>query len=304
VVTIDTEVDKDPVWRVSKPASFESVVRGVPEILTPLFDEFGVVPTYLLSGEVIEDDDCLEVLRSLDRAELGTHLHGDFVEPGRRLFPSNMAGDPADAVQCQYPAEVELAKLRTLTEMFEAAFGRRPTAFRAGRFGMGPDTLQSLASLGYAVDSSVTPGLVWRYPQATVDFRDWSQEPVRVDTPAGPIVEVPVGVRAGGLAARIAERSPGWVAGAMRRVVGDSATDLWLRPSWGDASGLLRYVREVPGDILVLMFHSVEVTPGASPYAATERDVARIVAGLRRLFEHCEESGISFCGLSEAAELV
>src|SRR5688500_8148340 len=100
-VTIDTEVDKDANWRVSPAASFDSVRQGIPEVLTPLFDEFGVVPTYLLSAEVIEDAESRKVLGDLSRCELGTHLHGDFVEPNRRLFASNMAGDPAMAVQAE-----------------------------------------------------------------------------------------------------------------------------------------------------------------------------------------------------------
>src|SRR5580658_4448688 len=102
IVTIDTEVDKDCRWRISDPASFSSVRHGIPDILSPLFDEFGVEPTYLLSPEVIEDGPCGEILAGLDRAELGTHLHPEFVAPERTLDSRTMAGRPANAVQCAY----------------------------------------------------------------------------------------------------------------------------------------------------------------------------------------------------------
>ena len=138
----------------------------------------------------------------------------------RRLDASNMAGAPADAVQSEYSAELEYEKLRFLTDAFEAAFGYRPRAFRAGRFGIGPNTFEALARLGYAVDSSVTPGIVWRYPQRTLDFSAWSTEPKFVDTAAGSLVELPVGVRPGGRLAALARRAPHPVARAMRGLLG------------------------------------------------------------------------------------
>ena len=301
VVTIDTEVDKSANWNVSPDASFDSVRRGIPEVLTPLFDEFGVVPTYLLSAEVFEDDECRDVLGGLAQCELGTHLHGDFVEPNRRLFVSNMAGDPAMAVQAEYPPQVEREKLRNLTDGFTAAFGYRPTSFRAGRFGLGPATLESLASLGYIVDSSVTPGLIWDYPQARIDFSDWDSSGRRIDTQHGCIVELPVGIRPKGVATRLTRGSSKSVRRGLRAIGRDGALDLWLRPSWGDAGQLIRYVTGSPDEVLVLMFHSMEIIPGASPYAATDADVARIVESMRGLFEFCAEEDIHFCSLSEAA---
>lgn len=300
IVTIDTEVDKDRRWQVSTPVTFESVVTGVPGLLSPLFDEYGVVPTYLLSPEVMEDSDCADVMRALgDRAELGTHLHGEFISPERRLDRSNMAGALADTAQCQYGKELEAAKLASLTELFRATFGRRPTSFRAGRYGLGPDTFSSLASLGYKVDSSVTPGLVWRYPQATLDYRSWGTDPIWIETPSGPLLEAPVGIRAGGPVAPIVDEAPRWVARGLRGILGDRARHLWLRPSWVDGPGLIRYVKGTSSRTLVLMFHSIEITPGASPYAADTSDVARIVASLRGLFEHCIATGIGFCGLTD-----
>ncbi len=305
IVTIDTEVDKDAHWRISTPASFSSVRRGVLETLSPLFDEYGVVPTYLLSGEVIENGRCVQALAELGaRAELGTHLHGEFVEPQRSLWPQTMAGRTADAVQCAYPPELEATKLATLTNLFTSTFGQRPTAFRAGRYALSDHTFEALTALGYLVDSSVTPGLRWRFPEATVDYRSWSTEPRWVEAPSGRILELPIGIRAGGRPARWIERAPPVVASGVRAVVGDPARHWWLRPTWGDGDTLIRYVESSEDRFMVLMFHSMEIVPGCSPYAAHPTDCARIVTSLRDLFAHCVCENICFCSLSEAAGLV
>ena len=66
-----------------------------------------------------------------------------------------------DAFQRDYPPDVEAAKLRDLTELFSRTFGRSPTSFRAGRFGIGPHSIPILEELGYLVESSVTPHMDW-----------------------------------------------------------------------------------------------------------------------------------------------
>ena len=304
IITIDTEVDKGTAWRISSPPAFDSVRRGVPEVLSPLFEEFGAVPTYLLSAEVIEDGWSSEILGGLgDRAELGTHLHAEFVEPGRTLSTATMAGRAADALQCEYPPEIEAAKLAALTELFTKTFGRSPTAFRAGRYALGDTTLEVLVRLGYTVDSSVTPGLRWKYEDTTLDYRRWSPAPKRLDVPSGAIIEIPVGVRPGGPVARFIRYSPAPIAGATRRALGRRARELWLRPTWEDGRALATYVDRAPERLLVLMFHSIEIIPGASPYAATPAECDRIISSLRFLLRHCTREGIAFVTLSKAAEI-
>jgi hypothetical protein len=44
---------------------------------------------------------------------------------------------------------------RGLTDTLEAAFGTRPTVYRAGRYGVGPNTAELLQELGYEIDVSV-----------------------------------------------------------------------------------------------------------------------------------------------------
>jgi hypothetical protein len=303
VVSIDTEVDKGPDWRISAASSFRSVTEGVPGVLSPLFARYGAVPTYLLSPEVIEDEEASAVLAGLGAtAELGTHLHPQFVEPQRELRPGNMAGRAADAIQAQYPREIEAAKLRELTETFARRFQQRPTAFRSGRYGSSDHTLALLAGLGYKVDSSVTPGLRWRYAEGVVDFRGWSGTPRAVETPSGQIVELPISIMGGGRLAKCVEALPGLPRRVAARVLGPRGSFQWLRPTWAEPGELARHVSTSDQQVLVAMFHSLEVVPGASPYAADTEGVARIVASLEGLLRHCADNGIEMVGMTTAAQ--
>lgn len=305
VVSIDTEVDKSANWRISDPPSYRSIVEAVPRIFSPLFERYDANPTYLLSPEVIEDDEVAGVLADLGTsAELGTHLHTQFVEPRRELWPADMGGRAADHVQRQYPRDVEAAKLGALTELFTGRFGRPPTSFRSGRYGSSEHTLELLAGLGYVVDSSVTPGLVWRYAQGTVDYRGWSTGPRVVETAAGSIVELPLSIRAGGRLAPVLQELPPLARRAAGKVLGPRAGFSWLRPSWAKPGELAGYVAASSENVLVAMLHSMEVVPGASPYAIDDGTADRIVRSLEELLRHCADHHIQVVGMTAAARRV
>ena len=302
LVTIDTEVDKDARWRIANPVSFRSIVDAVPNVFEPLFTRHGVRPTYFLSPEVIENEACAGVLAGLgDRVELATHLHAEFVAPDRRLFVETMAGEPADAIQKQYSRAVEAAKLATLTDMFRTTFGRAPMAFRAGRYGASEHTFEILAQLGYRVDSSVTPGLHWKYAEGELDYRAWRPEPRWIDTRAGRLLELPLSIQPRWPLGMTAARFLPSIARVVPRVLGDSRAFTWLRPSWLSGTDLISYVERSDERILVLMLHSIEGVAGASPYAATNDDVRRIMSAMDELFSHCRKTGIEFSTATEAA---
>ncbi|MCB0834686.1 MAG: hypothetical protein KDC45_14555, partial [Bacteroidetes bacterium] len=153
MISIDTECDKDKNWNIPRPLGFENIHSGVQNVLHPVFMETESIPTYLLSPEIILSKACVDTFSGLPgRFELGTHLHSEFIEP-----ESEPEAVGTFQFQGDLPEPIEQAKLTRLTEIFEKAFGYRPTSFRAGRFGIGPRTLRFLADLGYLVDSSVFP---------------------------------------------------------------------------------------------------------------------------------------------------
>lgn len=303
IVTLDTEVNKAPDWRISNPVSFSSVTQGIPAIFSPLFWKHGIRPTYLLSYEVMEDLDSCRVLASLgDSAELGTHLHVDFTPPDRTLFPERMKGKRGNGIQAQLSVELEEAKLASLTNLFFQRFGYYPVSFRSGRYGISSSTYSLLAKLGYKVDSSITPGLLWKYDEGHVDFRNAKVGPDWISTADGSILELPISVLPGGAIARFARDLPELPGIMIKRLFGQRSNYLWLRPSWESGDRLIQYVNRSQERFLVLMLHSMEVIPGASPYCQNISDSKRIVSSMDSLFSFARKAGIKFCTLAEAYE--
>ena len=85
IISIDTECDKDKNWKVIKPLSFIGVYEGV-NILEKIFDKYNIRAVYLLSPEVIYDEKSVLIFKDLLKkgVELGTHLHGEFIEPNKK----------------------------------------------------------------------------------------------------------------------------------------------------------------------------------------------------------------------------
>jgi hypothetical protein len=300
-VTIDTECDKGRGWRSQRPMSFSGVHDGIVARLQPLFRAHRAKPTYLLSPEVIRDPRSADSLARLDGShELGAHLHGEYAEPGAH------EPDVTRDFQREYPRDVERAKMEYLTVLFKRTFGRAATSFRAGRFGIGPASVPILEELGYAVESSVTPFVDWSKVANGLSFvgaptQPYHPDPVHPEREGeSPILEVPVTIRP-----RLLSRAP---------LVGKLLEPRWLRPTHGTEGQIvavardeIRAAREAgPRGPVVLnaMFHNVEIIPGASPYAHSERDARGILGRLGALLDFASKEGIQVVGLSDVPELV
>lgn len=301
-VSIDTESDKGKGWRSRRPMSFEGITDGVVKRLHPLFERFGAKPTYLLSPEVLRDEACVETFRKLaPSSELGTHLHGEFAEPG--AFEPDVTKD----FQRDYPPDVERQKLTYLTDLFIRAFDHQPQSFRAGRFGIGAATIGILESLGYAVESSVTPNMDWTSSGAPgLSFKGAPTQPYHPDPhePERPgsstILEVPVTIRR-----RLLNAVPG---------IGRRVEPRWLRPTRGTEAGLVHVAEDEIAEarrlgpqrpvILNAMFHNVEVVPNTSPYASNDEEARGILDRLRALLTFARREGIAVVGLADVPEIL
>lgn len=314
-ISIDTEIDKSPTWTVSPGLTFRSVTEGIPERFTPLFDEHGARPTYLLSGEVIEDEASVRVLKATRGCELGTHLHGEFVEPHRRR--SDMANERTSDMQCTYSEDIELLKMRNLSDMFTTRFGRRPLSFRAGRFGVGGNTVRCLEELGYLVDSSVTPTLRWDYPEGLVDFSRAGNQPYRpsredIASPGDSrLLEVPVSITTSvpGVALRRLRAVQG--SGSLQKAVNVLLPSIWLRPSHTSSERmvqaigkLLRMNEDRDTVVLNMMLHSMEVVPNASPVTRSEDEVDALIQRIDDVLRYGRRKDFRFVQLHEVNELL
>jgi len=301
-ITIDTECDKGARWKCEHPIAFTGVTRGIPERLTPLFRMYRAKPTYLLSPEVMRDEASVETLRALgNEADLGSHLHGEFAEP-EAFIPEETA-----VFQRDYPRETERAKLTYLTSLFKTTFGRHPKTFRAGRFGIGPNSIPLLSELGYEVESSVTPGVDWASSGAKgLSFPNAPTQPYTPDEAepwkrgSASLLEVPITIRS-----RAAQKLP---------LVGKWIEARWLRPTRGSEEEIVSVARDeiaearkVSSDrpvVLTAMFHNVEIVPGKSPYAANEDEANQILKRLGALLAFATRENIAVVGLSEIPGLL
>lgn len=297
-VSIDCECDKGRGWRSQRPLSFRGIEDGIARRLQPLFRAFGAKPTYLLSAEVLRDARSAEILRTLAGShEHGTHLHGEYIDPG--AHEPEVTRD----FQRDYPREIEAQKLANLSFLFRSVFGYAATSFRAGRFGIGPHSLGILESLGYRVESSVTPFLSWESAGAKgLVFKGAPTQPYHPDPArpgragASPMWEVPVTIRPHRFA-----RVP---------VIGDRIEHRWLRPTRGTNTSLVAVAQEeihagAAGPIILnCMFHNVEIIPGASPYADDEIQARAILNRLRALLVFAKSHNVQVIGLSDVPEVL
>lgn len=309
-VSIDTECDKSADWSVRQPVRCQNVRYGVESVLRGLVERWGARFTFLLSGEVAEDPQAVDATCRLGGAEIGAHLHGEFVEPN-----ADWSCTRTDTPQCEYPRTLEREKLLTLTRTIERVTGLRPESFRAGRFGYSESTFAFLSEQGYVVDSSVTP--FWRQSFRGGITRDhWGERPepfVILADGQGGIVEIPVTIAVPGLL-----RFPsGLLALGKRRelarkvlkgISGNKGRAVWLRPIRSTAGEMIRLMESVlecwrgpKPAVLNMMFHSNELMAGMSPYCQTDDDVARLRRDLDEVLGWCYRNRVGFSTLSDTA---
>jgi hypothetical protein len=310
VITIDVEPDCSSTWHYSDPLRFKGVSEGIAQILQPLFNTFDVTPTYLINNVVLEDDCSVKTLLQLQgKYELGTHLHPEFIEPFKKY--EDYAGKKGEANCCFYPPHIESEKIKNITTLFENRFGYKPGAFRAGRYSAGSNTMSSLASLGYLVDTSITPHICWndKSREKPVDFTNAPEQPyfmegedITMENTSGEILQVPISIA---LKKRPFLRefivSGGGLHHALRKY-----KPVWLRPYYSSANEMIELAKQYnlayqnrDKMVLNMMFHNVELLPGLSPYTQSEAKSREYLEQLKIFFTFCKQENFNCIGLSD-----
>lgn len=289
MVVVDTEEEFD--W--SAPWSREATtVRHMERIdlLQGLCASFGVKPVYVVDYPIASQAQGwrpLRVFLESGEAVIGAHLH-PWVTP-----PYEEELNARNSYHGNLPEPLERAKLESLTRQIQDSFGIAPTIFKAGRYGIGPNTYRLLAALGYRIDLSPAPPLDFSRDGGP----DFSRQTCRAyrDSASGLLVLPGTGAFCGWWPGD-GERMYRWAASSWRsklRAVGAlsrSRAVLRVRLSPEDypltemmtlTDALLRR-----GDrCFVLSLHSPSVMPGGTPYARTEEDVAKLLNSLKGYFE-------------------
>jgi hypothetical protein len=308
IVSIDTEEDN---WHRSRQDVTCENIGELPR-QAEFFNRLGVRPTYFTTYRVATDPRAADLIREVGAggAEIAGHLHPWNTPPLTEPFT------PRNSMLKNLPLELQVAKVQRLTGTLEEAFGVRPRAFRAGRYGLGRDTVAALLRCGYEVDSSVTPSVSWEefddgptFVGAPLDV--YRLAPGRnVNQPAenGELIEVPLSCGFG--------RRPFSIWGRLHRAL-DVPGLRWLRSlckhtalspevaSVADMLTLSRRLLERGVRHLHLSWHSPSLRPGLSPFAATAADVARLYASVEEYLGRLSQiTPLTFVTVSEAAAVL
>ncbi|AQR72917.1 polysaccharide deacetylase family protein [Sphingomonas sp. LM7] len=274
-IFVDTEEEFDWGAPFRRDARGTSHMAAMPDAHAR-FAAHGVPLTWLVDHPIATCPRSIEILGSLmddGRSAIGTQLH-PWVNPPfdeelcvRNSFTGNL------------PAGLEERKLAVLTDAIAAAFGARPLVYRAGRYGIGPNTLGTLARLGYRADTSMRSG----YDYSGEGGPDFAAIPNHAfhTGPADSIVELPLttiftGVlrRGGaGLHARLGRVPRGRGVASRLKLLSRVA----LTPEDMPLEEALEAVRVAVGEGLRLLnfsFHSPSVEPGHTPYVRDAADLA------------------------------
>jgi hypothetical protein len=303
LIVVDTEEEFD--W--TRPFARDSVgTKAIPAQARAheVYDRFGVVPTYVIDYPVATDPEAVRFLRSLrdaGKAEIGAHLHPWVTPPHEEEVTTRYS------YHCNLPPDLERAKIECLTDAIEKSFGARPTAFKAGRYGYGPNTGKVLAELGYRVDCSFVPHTDLS-GDGGPDFRGVPDVPHWLDNG---LLEVPLSVGFLGVVPALGEKaawlfdSPGaerlHLPGVLARtgLVARSRLSPEGTPA-AEQCRLLEAMARRGHRTFSLTYHSPSLEPGHTPYVRDEDGLARFLADIEQVLTFFrDEMGGRFTTLSD-----
>lgn len=297
IVTVDVEEEFD--WRapLDRRQRATTAMEAFPEAHRR-FAEAGAPLLCLVDYPIACDPWSVDILRDVvadGRSEVGAQLHA-WVNP-----PHEEGRGAPDSYPGNLPPALEAAKLDRLTGAIAAAFGVAPRAYRAGRYGIGPNTMRLLAERGYRVDSSVRSRYDYR-ADGGPDFRAVGPAAYRV----GEVMELPLTTiftgrgRAGGERLDRALRVIPTGLGMASRL--SLLSRVALTPEDMPVADALRAVDAAVADkirLLVFSFHSPSLTPGHTPYVRDADGLRTFWAWWAAMFARLDRLGVRAASLEE-----
>lgn len=279
LVVVDTEEEFDWGEPFSREARETDNIREQHRAQA-ILDRHGATPLYVIDHPVASDSWAMGWLRETvddGRSEVGTHLHPWVTPP----FSEQVSAE--NSYGCNLEPALEREKIVALTDLIAAGMGQRPVHFRAGRYGLGHGTLQTLRALEYRTELSIPPHSNFARDGGP-SFYGWSNEPFWHGSVGG-LLGIPVTTGFTGHAKGL---------GPVSAPILDNSVVRSLRvPSALAGLGLLercrmtvegvplaalqRVMRSLVNDgqrLLTLSYHSSTLLPGATTYAknTAERD--------------------------------
>lgn len=312
VVTVDVEEDQ---WGIVPHA--QATARNVYRLprLQRVLNEFGIIPTYLLTYPVVRDPCAVGVLREILHAgecEIGMHCHPWNTPPYEERLNSH------NSMLCNLTQTLQFDKLQRLHEAIENHLGIAPVAFRSGRWGFDAGVAENIVRLGYRIDTSVTPYTSWAQASGP-DFSQVSPRPYTFTQGLrsgleshGRLAEVPatIGYLHGEFqaCARVIQRlnrAPlaGFKLGSLLSRL-RLLRKVWLSPEMETPAMMMQLVRQMRSqgyEWLNLVFHSSALLGGCGPFVRTQDDEPRFLDKLQMFLRLATQAGVQPVPLSHAA---
>ena len=289
VVVVDTEEEFDWSADFSRCNTSVKAMRFIIR-MQRIFDEYHIRPVYVVDYPVASQPEGYRPLQEIydsGRCVIGAHLH-PWVNP-----PFEEEVSPFNSFPGNLPRSLEAAKLRVLTDCISEKFGQRPIIYKAGRYGVGPNTAEILEEQGYEIDLSVCPYMDYA-AEGGPDFTSSFPVPYCFGTQG--LLEVPLTVGFAGVLRRWGPQlhrvaSRGLLAflhgpGVLARL--GLLNKIWLSPEGYLGRDLIPLVRALYRDglrIFSFALHSPSVDYGHTPYVRSQRDLQDFLSRCRMFFD-------------------
>ncbi len=296
-VFVDAEEEFDWAAPLTRAGHSITAIHALPDAHRR-FAARGVPLTYMIDYPIATDPHAVDILRGVIEdgvSAIGTQLHA-WVNP-----PFDEPLTPVNSYAGNLDRDLEAAKLDLLTSAITAAFGRTPRAYRAGRYGIGPNTAALLIARGYRIDSSMRAA--YRYTaDGGPDFRAIGNAAFRM----GSLVELPLttvftgAARWGGTALHDALGAIPKARGAFARA--GLLSRVALTPEDMPVSDVLEAIAVSVGEgvrLLNFSFHSPSLAPGHTPYVRDAADLAAFFHWWEAVLRDLDRRGVAPASLDE-----
>ncbi len=300
MLVVDTEEEFD--WQAPFDRNNRSVtITDAMERGQAYFARAGICPLYVADYPVIDDPRAGPMLArwvAEGQADVGAHCH-PWVNP------------PHDEQVCIFnsfagnlPAELERAKITALRDRLTEVIGKAPIAFRAGRYGVGPNTAAILHELGFRVDTSIRSGFDYS-AQNGPDFTGLPVHPYRTG-PGQALLELPLSTAFVGSLRDVGKKVQAMIegrglatgffarAGLLQRIP--------LTPEGVTAEQTMRAIDRLLADgqrLLMFSFHSPTLAPGHTPYVRDAGEQDAFYRWWDKVLAHLAARGVHPAGLDD-----
>lgn len=265
------------------------------------FAKAGVAPLYFVDYPIACSDAATDILgpaAEAGQAHIGVHLHPWVTPPFTEQLSTR------NSYAGNLPEPVERAKLVAVRDELARRFGKAPVAYRAGRYGIGPNTLQILADEGFSCDSSIRSHFDYR-DDGGPDFTREGLHP-RWTGPRNSILELPLTSVMTGFVRHLgcgAFRHAGKLPLARSLLARSGALErIAITPEGTPAARACEAI-DVAHDLGVrlisMSFHSPSLAVGYTPYVRDESDLAAFYRWFGIVFDHCARRGIAAASLDD-----